>query len=194
MVNKNKAYLLLLADEHCRDMDKWIGIYTDVEKLKQDYDKAWAELNARAKEEEPYLKVKIYEFGQDKYFSRRDCEYPREVKAEELILLKKVTNDNSELLSCLAALSEAWKDLIEKTEGERPDVPLLWSVNDGLLCLDGKWICPVEYADMGKLEDRELSSLVSAVTIVLPLTEGYMDLIITKELGRYEFSVIERRV
>lgn len=99
------------------------------------------------------------------------------------------------LLSRLAALSEAWKDLIEKTDGERPDVPLVWSVDDeGLLYLDGKWICPAKYVDESELEDRELSSLVSHVTIILPLTDGSMDLIVIKEFGEYEFSIIERRV
>lgn len=109
--------------------------------------------------------------------------------------LEAERKNHSNLLPRLSALAEAWKDLIEKTDGERPGVPLAWNVDDeGLLCLDGKWICPAKYVDVGKLEGREFSSLVSDVSIVLPLTEGYMDLIITKELGSYEFSVIERRV
>ena len=190
---ENKAYLLLLMADYCHDMDEWIGIYTDVEKLKQDYIKVCADLDKRYKEEmRCCLKVHIYEFTNDFYGGLEAFGAGKEVSIEELEAERK--SQYSELLSRLAALSEAWKDLIEKTEGERPDVPLSWSVDDGLLYLDGKWICPAKYVDVSELEDRELSSLVSYVTIILPLTDGSMDLIVIKEFENYEFSIIERRV
>lgn len=192
---ENKVYLLLLADEHCRDMDKWLGIYTDVGRLAEDYNKARAYLDDRFKDkEENFLEVKIYEFLENTYIHSTNFELAKCVDIGELLQVTEKSS-HSELLSRLAALSEAWKDLIEKTDGERPDVPLVWSVDDeGLLYLDGKWICPAKYVDESELEDRELSSLVSHVTIILPLTDGSMDLIVIKEFGEYEFSIIERRV
>lgn len=192
---ESKAYLLLLADEHCRDMDKWLGIYTDVDCLAEGYNKARAYLDERFKDnEEKFLEVKIYEFLGNTYIHPTNYELAKCVDIDELLQAREKSS-NSELLSRLAALSEAWKDLIEKTTGERPSVPLTWSVDDaGVLYLDDKWVCPVGYVDVSELEDRELSSLVSHVTIILPLAKGSMDLIITKELGAYEFSIIERMV
>lgn len=192
---ENKAYLLLLASDHCHDMDEWLGIYTDTEKLKQDYKKACAEMDECCGDSYyRCVKVKIYEFDLNKYIHPTNFELAKCVDIGELLQVTEKSS-HSELLSRLAALSEAWKDLIEKTDGERPDVPLVWSVDDeGLLYLDGKWICPAKYVDESELEDRELSSLVSHVTIILPLTDGSMDLIVIKEFGEYEFSIIERRV
>ena len=191
---ENKAYLLLLMADCCHDMDEWLGIYTDVEKLKHDYVKACADLDERCKKEGRCgLKVKIYEFPSNFYGSTEPFCAGKEVSIADLEAEEK--NIDCELLARLTALSEAWKDLKERTEGKRPGVPLVWTVDeDGLLYLDGKWVCPVKYVGVDRLAKRELSSLVSDVTIVLPLTEGNMDLIILKEFEEYEFDIVERMV
>lgn len=74
MTENNKAYLLLLASDHCHDMDEWLGIYTDAEKLKQDYNRACAELDDYFEDDKRrYLKVEIHEFEQNKYINWRTC-------------------------------------------------------------------------------------------------------------------------
>lgn len=101
----------------------------------------------------------------------------------------------SEVLSRLTALSEAWKDLKENETRERPNIPLVWSVDDtGMLLLDNVWVCPARYLNTEQLTKEDRSEFVSDVTIVLPLAEGTLDLIIVKEFGDYEFSIVERRV
>lgn len=191
---ENKAYLLLLMADYCRDADEWLGVYTDVEKLKRDYVKACADLDERCKKEGRCgLKVKIYAFPSNFYGGMDVFGVAREVSIAELEAEEK--NTDCELLARLTALSEAWKNLKERTEGKRPGVPLVWTVDeDGLLYLDGKWVCPVKYVGVDRLAKRELSSLVSDVTIVLTLTEGNMDLIILKEFEEYEFDIVERMV
>ena len=102
---ENKAYLLLLMADYCHDADEWIGIYTDIKKLKQNYIKACAVLEERSKEETcGYLKMKII------VFTNNNVDAGKEVSIDELEPERKRAHD--ELLSRLAALSEAWKDLI----------------------------------------------------------------------------------
>lgn len=82
---ENKAYLLLLASDHCHDMDEWLGIYTDTEKLKQDYKKACAEMDECCGDSYyRCVKVKIYEFDLNKYINWRNFEDADEIKVEDL--------------------------------------------------------------------------------------------------------------
>lgn len=57
-------YLLLLEASSCHDMDEWMGIYFDDEKLKKAYDELFAELEEKRKVDRSYrsLKVAIWEF------------------------------------------------------------------------------------------------------------------------------------
>lgn len=54
-----KAYLLLLGINSCHDADEFIGIYTDIQKLKKAYDQLE---QSRGTAYESHLKSKIYEF------------------------------------------------------------------------------------------------------------------------------------
>lgn len=109
-----------------------------------------------------------------------------------------------ELLQKLAGLSSAWKAQFQEPYGKYwtekhfkkpPDLPLEWTVDkEGLLRLDGVWICPVTCIDPNKVLPEDGEYFVTPVSMEIDLKDGCLTVIITKEGGEYEIAGIERSV
>ena len=79
---KNCVYFMLVASPHCHDMDEWCGVYDNINKLQEDYEKAKAALTP----ENGYkgLNIEIYEFKLNEFFMPGEIDgYPRYIKTEE---------------------------------------------------------------------------------------------------------------
>ena len=105
------------------------------------------------------------------------------------------------LLKQLNRISDAWKAQFEVSQGRtawarmeassgKPDLPLVWSVQDGVLFLDGIWVAPVRFIDTTKLD--ACARQVQPVNFEVGLIDGSLDVIIIREYGEYRIHAIER--
>lgn len=107
----------------------------------------------------------------------------------------------SKILRKLADVSVAWKAQFQEPHGQYwlerffdrqyPDLPLEWKIRDGMLYLDGVWICPVAELDTDTL-GRDF--FVTPVSLELDLHDSCLTVVITHECGEFEISCVERSV
>ena len=97
-------------------------------------------------------------------------------------------DSNNALIEKLNRLSHAWKAQYPVP----PELPLAWKVEDGMLFLDDVWITPVKYLVQDKLD--EAVEWVNPMVIELDLVGGSIDIVITKWMGEYSISGVERTV
>ena len=95
------------------------------------------------------------------------------------------------LLQKLKEITVAWKAL-QISMGHDPDIPLQWSIEDGILFLDGVWVCPVKFVSPEKLSNHD--PYMDEVCISIGIQDGYVDIIVTKEFGEYGIHAIERHI
>lgn len=84
----NKVYFMLVCSEFCHDADEWMGVYADIKKMKDDYEKA----KAAIKVESGYrsLHIEIHEFPLNKFYppaTWEDC--PNSYRGEEIDMFFK---------------------------------------------------------------------------------------------------------
>lgn len=106
------------------------------------------------------------------------------------------------LIEKLNCITDAWKaqfqsPCIEDQDWDHylqtpPDLPLVWKVEDEILFLDNVWIAPVKCIKQEHLE--QAAEWVNPVTIEIDLIDGSLDIIITKWMGKYSISGVERTV
>lgn len=105
------------------------------------------------------------------------------------------------LIEKLNCITDAWKAQFEPPYSEfwtpehfqtPPELPLVWTVEDGILFLDGVWIAPVKFIKPENLE--QAAEWVNPVTMEIDLIDGSLDIIITKWMGKYSISGVERTV
>lgn len=107
----------------------------------------------------------------------------------------------SELLDKLATISTSWKAQFHEPYnkywsperfGTPPDLPLEWTVDeDGMLSLDGIWLCPAKQVNYAKLDD---GIFITPSTMELDLYDSCLTIIITKFVGEYRIAGVERMV
>lgn len=106
--------------------------------------------------------------------------------------------DEKTIIEKLTRVSDAWKAQFqhpyeegwEPVEGETlPDLPLVWSIQDGILFLDDVWITPVKFLRQDTLD--EAPQWVSTA-MELDLIDCSLDIVITKWRGKYSIAGIER--
>lgn len=105
------------------------------------------------------------------------------------------------LIEKLNRITEAWKAQFQFPYEEYwtpehfkipPDLPLVWTVEDGILFLDNVWIAPVKYICTDKLD--EAPKWVNPITMEIDLVGGSVNIIITKWMGKYSIAGVERIV
>lgn len=106
------------------------------------------------------------------------------------------------LIDKLNRITDAWKaqfhpPYIEDEDWDQylkipPDLPLVWTVENGILFLDSVWICPVKYICQDKLD--EAPEWVNPVAMEIDLIGGSLNIIITKWMGEYSIAGVERSV
>ena len=111
--------------------------------------------------------------------------------------------DTETIIEKLNRISAAWKAQWEPPFNEnwgdeyfqvKPNLPLKWHADGGLLFLDAVWIAPTQYLKLEELD--EAVAWVNPVVIQIPLYGGHLDIAITKDIGetQYAISNIERIV
>lgn len=96
--------------------------------------------------------------------------------------------DSEKIIRKLERISDTWK----AQHPVSPELPLAWKVEDGMLLLDDVWIVPIKYLVQDQLD--EAVEWINPVAIELELIGGSVDIIITKWMGKYEISGVERTV
>ena len=96
--------------------------------------------------------------------------------------------ENKILIEKLKQISNAWKAQYPLP----PELPLVWKVEDGMLFLDDVWIAPIKYLIHDKL--GKAVAWVNPLAIELELIGGTVDIIITKWMGQYAITGVERTV
>lgn len=106
------------------------------------------------------------------------------------------------MIEKLNALSNAWKQQFSGPHGNRgmeklldatPDIPLKWEVDkDGMVLLDGIWVCPARCVNLERVD--ACAEWVNPVAMELPLTDGFMNIVIIHDHGRFEIYAMERQV
>ena len=90
--HKNCVYFMLVTSPHCHDMDEWVGVYDDINKLQEDYEKAKVALTP----ENGYkgLNIEIYEFKLNEFFMPGETDGgPRHIKTkEDLSLIERAVD------------------------------------------------------------------------------------------------------
>ena len=107
------------------------------------------------------------------------------------------------LLEQLNRITDAWKAQFGGSQGRtawaraeasagKPDLPLVWSIRDGVLFLDGIWVAPARFVDAAKLDT--CARQVQPANITINLIDGSLDIIIIREFGEYRIHCIERHI
>lgn len=105
------------------------------------------------------------------------------------------------LIEKLNRITDAWKAQFQppyqkgwtpKNFKKVPELPLVWSVRDGILYLDHVWITPVAFLNQERLD--EAVEWVAPLTIELDLTDCTLDIYIYKDFSDYRIAGIERSI
>ena len=104
------------------------------------------------------------------------------------------------LIRKLNCITDAWKDQFDFSHSKNkdrdpylqtpPDLPLVWKVEDGILFLDDVWITPIKYIKQENL--AEAPQWVNPLAMEIDLTDGSLNVIITKWGDQFSISGVER--